>query len=216
MLAPGRNDWAGCMEGRRRVYRISSVVLSGGRSSRLKTNKAFLKVKGQPLMERIIDTLRQLSEEIIIVANEVDKYEELEATVVSDAYPGKGSLGGIFTGVKVASNPHALVVACDMPFLNVSLLRHMQSVAASYDVVMPRIGRLTEALHAIYSKNCLPLMEQQLQKGDLRIVHFLPHVRVRYVEKEEIEVFDPEHLSFFNINTEADLEKAREIWSQAD
>jgi molybdopterin-guanine dinucleotide biosynthesis protein A len=158
--------------------------------------------------------VRQLSEEVIIVGNEVDKYEELEAIVMTDVYPGKGALGGIYSGVKRASNTRSLVVACDMPFLNMSLLRYMEALAASYDVVIPRMGQQTEALHAIYSKGCLPFVERQLRRGDLRIIHFFPRVRVRYVEQEEIEIFDPQYLSFFNINTEADLEEAREIWSR--
>lgn len=195
---------------------ITSVVLAGGDSSRLGIDKAFLEVQGESLIERIIATLRELSEEIIIVANDVDKYEGLDAVVVSDVYPGKGSLGGIHSGVKRASNSLSLVVACDMPFLNPSLLRYMHTVAASYDVVIPRVGRNTEALHAIYSKNCLSPIERQLHSMDLRIVHFFPQVRVRYVEQEEIDAFDPRHLSFFNINTEADLEKARQACARAD
>ena len=204
------------MAKRRRINPISSIVLAGGESSRLGRDKAFLEVKGQFLIESIIERLRQLSQEVIIVANETDRYEEFEATLVSDVYPGKGALGGIYSGVMRASNSHSLVVACDMPFLNLSLLRYMQTLAASYDVVIPRIDHLREALHAIYAKDCLPFMEEQLQQGDLRIIHFFPHVRVRYVEQQEIEIFDPQHLSFFNINTQGDLEKAREIWSQED
>jgi len=204
------------MAKRRRINPISSIVLAGGESSRLGRDKAFLEVKGQFLIESIIERLRQLSQEVIIVANETDRYEEFEATLVSDVYPGKGALGGIYSGVMRASNSYSLVVACDMPFLNLSLLRYMQTLAASYDVVIPRIGHLREALHAIYAKDCLPFMEEQLQQGDLRIIHFFPHVRVRYVEQEEIEVFDPQHLSFFNINTQGDLERAMEIWSQED
>jgi len=199
---------------RRRCIPITSIVLAGGRSLRLGREKAFLEVKGQFLIERIIGRLQKLSEEIIIVSDEAHRYEGFEATVVSDVYPGKGSLGGIYSGLRKASNPYALVVACDMPFLNLPLVRYMQTLAASYDVVIPRIGQHTEALHAIYSRNCLPFMEEQLQKGDLKIIRFFPQVRVRYVEQDEIEVFDAQHLSFFNINTEADLEKAREIWSQ--
>lgn len=204
------------MAKRRRINPISSIVLAGGESSRLGRDKAFLEVKGQFLIESIIERLRQLSQEVIIVANETDRYEEFEATLVSDVYPGKGALGGIYSGVMRASNSYSLVVACDMPFLNLSLLRYMQTLAVSYDVVIPRIGHLREALHAIYAKDCLPFMEEQLQQGDLRIIHFFPHVRVRYVEQEELEVFDPQHLSFFNINTQGDLERAMEIWSQED
>jgi molybdopterin-guanine dinucleotide biosynthesis protein A len=192
---------------------ISAVILAGGRSTRLGQDKAFLKVNGQTLIERLIDRLAQLSEEIIIVTNDVDQYEHLEATVISDLVPGKAALGGLHSGLRAASNPHSLVVACDMPFLNLSLLRYMQGFVASYDVVVPRVGEFAEALHAIYAKSCLPYIERQLRSGDLQISHFFPTVRVRYVEQQEIETFDPDHLSFFNINSQEDLEKAREIWN---
>jgi molybdopterin-guanine dinucleotide biosynthesis protein A len=191
---------------------VTSIVLAGGQSTRLGRDKALLEVDGQFLIERILRKLSQISEEILIVANELDRYEQFEGIVIGDVYPGKGALGGIFSGLRRASNHHSLVVACDMPFLNVSLLRYMQGLAAGYDVVIPRIEGLTEALHAIYSKNCLPFIERQLQSGDLRIVHFFPHVRVRYVDREEMETFDPEHLSFFNINSREDLDRARSIW----
>jgi molybdopterin-guanine dinucleotide biosynthesis protein A len=187
----------------------SAVVLAGGSSSRLGQDKAFLSLEGLSLIERIIETLSQLSDEVIIVTNEVDKYEQFEALVVSDVYPGKGALGGIYSGLKAATRSYSLVVACDMPFLNLSLLRYMQGLVSGYDVVIPRTGKLTEALHAFYSRNCLPLIQQQLLADDLRITHFFPRVRVRYVDRQEIEVFDPQHLSFFNINSQADLEKAR-------
>ncbi len=188
----------------------SAVVLAGGSSSRLGQDKAFLLVDGQLLIERIIQTLSQLSDEVIIVANDVDRYEQFDALVVSDVYPGKGALGGIYSGLRAATRSRGLVVACDMPFLNLSLLRYMQGLASRYDVVIPRRGQLTEALHAFYSCNCLPFIEAQLLAGDLRIIHFFSQVRVRYVDREEVEVFDPQHLSFFNINSQADLEKARE------
>jgi molybdopterin-guanine dinucleotide biosynthesis protein A len=195
---------------------ISAVILAGGRSTRLGQDKAFLKVNGQILVERLIDRLAQLSEETIIVTNDVDKYEHLEATVIADLVPGKAALGGLYSGLRTASNAHSLVVACDMPFLNLSLLRYMQGFAGSYDVVIPRVGEFAEALHAIYAKRCLPYIEHQLQSRDLQISHFFPAVRVRYVEQEEIEIFDPDHLSFFNINSQEDLDKAREIWSKEE
>lgn len=195
---------------------ISAVILAGGRSTRLGQDKAFLKVNGQSLVERIIDRLAQLSEEIIIVTNDVDRYEHLEATVVTDVVPGKAALGGLHSGLQSASNPHSLVVACDMPFLNLSLLRYMQGFVGSCDVVIPRVGEFAEALHAFYSKSCLPYIEKQLQSGDLQVSHFFPAMRVRYVEQEEIETFDPDHLSFFNINSQEDLERAREIWSSQE
>jgi molybdopterin-guanine dinucleotide biosynthesis protein A len=200
------------MEKETQVGPMSAVILAGGRSTRLGQNKAFLEINGESLIERIVDRVGQICEEIIIVTNEVDEYEHLEATVIPDVLPGKGALGGIYSGLQAASNLHSLVVACDMPFLNLALLRYMQGFAATYDVVMPRVRQFTEALHAIYSKSCLPHIERRLQAGDLQITHFLSDVRVGYVEQEEIEVFDPDHLSFFNINSQVDLQKACEIW----
>lgn len=201
------------MTGGRSLNQTSAVVLAGGRSSRLGQDKAFLKINGQFLMERILEKLAQLSDELIVVTNEPDKYDQFEAVIVGDAFPGKGALGGIYSGVRAATRSHSLVVACDMPFLNLSLLRYMQGLASQHDVVIPRVGELTEALHAIYSRNCLPFVEEHLKAGDLSIVSFFPRVRVRYVEREEMDIFDPEHLSLFNINNQVDLDKARQLWS---
>ncbi len=204
------------MDPNRSLSPNSAVILAGGRSSRLGQDKAFLEVNGQLLIERVIERLAQLVDEVIIVANDVDRCADLEALVISDVYPGKGALGGIYSGLRAVTGRHSIVVACDLPFLNVSLLRYMQELATRYDVVIPRMGKLTEALHAVYSRGCLPFIEQQLRAGDLRIIRFFPHVRVRYVDQDEMEVFDPEHLSFFNINSQADLDVAKDIWSQEE
>jgi molybdopterin-guanine dinucleotide biosynthesis protein A len=201
------------MTERRNLSPTSAVVLAGGRSSRLGQDKAFLRINGQFLIERILEKLAQVSDEVIVVANDIEKYEQFEAVVVGDVFPGKGALGGIYSGLRAATRDRSLVVACDMPFLNLSLLQYMQGLAPRYDVVIPRLGRLMEAVHAVYSRNCLPFIEKQLQAGDLRIVSFFPQVRVRYVDDDEMDIFDPKHLSFFNINSQADLDKARELWS---
>jgi molybdopterin-guanine dinucleotide biosynthesis protein A len=159
------------------------------------------------------------------VANIPHKYEVLGATMVSDVRPGQGALGGIYSGLLAVSHFHSLVVACDMPFLNLNLLRYMALLAPGYDVVIPRVTARTfsshrplseepvtakeehlHPLHAIYSKRCLGPIEELL-----RIIAFFPQVRVRYVEQEEIDPFDPQHFSLFNINTSADMERAKAV-----
>jgi molybdopterin-guanine dinucleotide biosynthesis protein A len=128
---------------------------------------------------------------------------------VVDLYPETGSLIGIYTGLVHSSNFLNLVVACDMPFLNLELLRYMIKVAPGFDVVVPGIGDKMEPLHAVYSKNCIKPMEDLIKQGNLKVTGFFDSVKVRYVGEEELNRFDPEHLSFFNINTEADLKRAR-------
>jgi molybdenum cofactor guanylyltransferase len=188
----------------------------------------------------VIERVKPLCSQIIIVANDAEAYAQFGYRIVGDVYPGKGTLGGIFSGLQAVHEPSALTVACDMPFLNGALLRYLISLAPQYDVVIPhahdRSGRAPRSprgdnpagdlapranrpiakeidlhpMHAVYSKNCLPAIEEQLRGDDLRLIGFLDSVRVRVVEPEEIDRFDPQHLSFFNANTPEDLEIARQ------
>jgi len=201
-----------------RVSDMTSIVLAGGRSSRLGKEKHAVVVAEKSLIERTIGHLRPLSSEILIVISKRQSRSSFssyaEAKTVVDLYPGKSSLGGIYTGLAYSTSFHNLVVACDMPFLNLDLLRYMIDLSPDFDVVIPRIGELWEPLHAVYTKNCLLPMERLLKAGNLKVTDFLDSVRVRHVDEDEIDRFDPEHLSFFNINTQADLERARMLASQ--
>jgi molybdopterin-guanine dinucleotide biosynthesis protein A len=190
---------------------ISCIVLAGGGGKRLGTDKAFLEIGGRVLIEGIVEKMARIGDEVIIVTNSPQKYRYLEVWLVADVYPGRGALGGIYSGLKAARSHHSLVVACDMPFLDLRLLRYMILLSPGQDVVIPRVEGLTEPLHAIYSKRCLQPIARVLAAGDLKIIDFFTEVRVRYVEEQEIKLFDPQCLSFFNINTPADLEKARSL-----
>ena len=103
-----------------------------------------------------------------------------------------------------------------MPFLNKALLGYMTRVAAGFDVVMPRLGTMVEPLHAVYTKACLPPIEQMIKQGRLSVNRLLELIRVRYIDRDWINRFDPHLLSFFNINTEADLETARKLVGKGD
>lgn len=195
---------------------VSVVVLAGGQSRRLGRDKAFLLVDGQPLLTWMVHRLTALSDDLIVVANDRARYEALAlpARLVSDERPGVGSLMGIYSGLKAACYPHALVVACDMPLLNATLLRYMMPLAQGYDVVIPRMGGFLEPLHAIYGRTCLPAMERLLEQGQRQIIAFLGEVKVRYVEEHEIDRFDPLHLSFFNVNTAADWRRVQQLLAE--
>ena len=199
---------------------ITSIILAGGRSSRLGREKLAEVIAGKSLTERAISSLSSLSQEILIVVSQqqarssLSLYTYAEAKTVVDLYSGRGSLIGIYTGLVHSANFLNLVVACDMPFLNLDLLRYMVNISPGFDVVIPRIGDQMEPLHAVYSRNCIGPMEKQIKQGNLKITGFFDSLKVKYVGKEELDRFDPERLSFFNINTEADLKKARVLASQ--
>jgi molybdopterin-guanine dinucleotide biosynthesis protein A len=190
---------------------MTSIVLAGGKSLRLGRNKALEEIGGRRLIERVIERLARLGNDIIVVTSSRSQLPDLGVKMVTDSYPGRGNLVGMYSGLKEVSSQHALVVGCDMPLLNVALLRHLTELSTGFDVVIPRVGDELEPLHAVYSKNCLAPIEATLGEGKLRISDFFSAVRVRYVESVEIDRFDPRHLSFFNINSEADLERAQAL-----
>ena len=185
---------------------------------RLGRNKILETLGGKTLIERVVECLDPISDQVIIATVPGQRLPRFHRQVetVFDAYPGKGSLGGLYSGLQAARSFHSLVVAADMPFLNQSLLSYMMEVSSDFDVVAPRLGAFVEPLHAIYSKHCLEAVEAQLRSGQLNIIGFFSEIKVRYLEEAELDRFDPEHLSFFNINTKADLEKAKELVAQQD
>ena len=191
---------------------MASVVLAGGRGFRLGRENALEKLGKETLLERVINCLSLLGDKILIVIAQGQSYPPLSpAEIVVDLYPDKGALGGIYTGLSASKSPYSLVVACDMPFLNLALLRYLIGLSPNFDAVVPRVKGEVEPLHAVYSRNCLVPIQKQIEQGNLKIRDFLSQVRVRYVEEEEINRFDPQHLSFFNINTQADLKRAKAL-----
>jgi len=189
--------------------KVSAAVLAGGKSQRLGLDKSLLKINGEWLLERILLQLATLSDDLLVIANKKPEFGQLPARVIPDIYPGSGPLGGIYAGLQAIRYERGLFVACDMPLLNLELLRYMILLAADFDVVIPRLEGNVEPLHAVYSKACLPPIMKALESGERRVVSFFPYVRIRYVDQDEIDLFDPQHLSFFNINTPEDLDIAR-------
>ena len=199
---------------------ISCIVLAGGKGLRLGRDKTLETFSNTSLLERVVSNLRLFNSDIIIVTATKQSLPQFisypKLRIVADIYPGKGVLGGIYTGLVASDSLYNLVVACDMPFLKQALLRYMVRLAEGFDLVLPRLGDMIEPLHAIYSKNCLAAIENLLRGDNLKVTELFTLVKVRYVEAEEINQFDPKHLSFFNINTEADLKTAQELAGKGD
>ena len=183
-------------------------------------DKVVETLDNKSLLQWVVSRLSSFNRDIILVTAKGQSFPQLtgypKLKIAADIYPGKGSLGGIYTGLAVSESFHNLVVAGDMPFLNRDLLTYMMQLSADFDVVIPRLGNEVEPLHAVYSKGCLAPIEYLFKQDNLKIIDFFPSVKVRYIEAEEIDKFDSKHLSFFNINTEKDLETARELAAGED
>lgn len=187
------------------------AVLAGGKSRRFGRNKAVEQFHGERLIERQVRTLRCLFPEVMIVSNTPELYLDLDVTIVQDLIPERGPLGGIYTGLLFAQGKSIFVTACDMPFLQLPVLRRMVELFPGHDVVVPRLGDYLEPLHGIYSPRCLPHIRRMLDREELQIIRLFPSVKIAYLSKEEIGRLDPTGLSFFNINTPEDLAKAKQL-----
>ena len=193
---------------------MTSIILAGGKSLRLGRNKALQVIEGKSLVQWVVDRLAILSTEIVIATAHGEAIPCSSAArikTVADIYPGKGPLVGIYSGLIASSNSRAIVVGCDTPFLSVSLLEYMTQGCSTFDVIVPRIKNKLEPLCAVYSKNCSVPIQGLLEQDELRIRKLFSMVKVKYIGEDEINSFDPEHLSFFNINSQADLDRARKL-----
>lgn len=187
---------------------ITAVIIAGGKSRRFGTDKALYPFEGRPLIEHAAAVLRRIFTHVIISTNDIAKFSYLGLPCFADTIPGIGPLGGIYTALSTARTHYIFTAACDMPNLNEGLIRDMASLAHSYDIVIPRTKDGYEALHAIYSRACLPHIQRTIEAGRRRIVDFFEDVSIRHIEEDEIRQFGDPSRIFFNINYSDDLRRA--------
>ena len=199
-------------------FSTTGIVIAGGRGTRFGKNKALIVINKKTLIELVIEKLNEFVEKVIIVTS-AGQYENIAGTginkenIVLDIIPGKAAMGGVYTGLVSSNSLYSLVVACDMPLLNINLLKYMIKLAPGHDAIMPRIGEYIEPLHAVYSKSCLLPIKQLIESGDLSMHSLAKVINVKYIETSEIEKYDPEHLSMFNINTVDDMGRVEKVLS---
>ncbi|MGP8153774.1 MAG: molybdenum cofactor guanylyltransferase [Smithella sp.] len=186
---------------------ISGIILAGGKNSRMGVNKAFLEVDGIHLIEKTLNIYRQIFNEIIIVTNDPLAYVEFaDAAIVTDIYKCMGPLGGLYTGLFYAKNSYAFVSACDMPFLNKDFIFYLINQTGKYDIVVPELPEGFQALHAVYSRNCLFAMKRMIDTAaELKITGFYKEVRILCITEEKIKPFEKDGRIFLNLNTPEEL-----------
>ncbi len=195
---------------------VTGVLLAGGKSRRMGEDKRYLVVGGETLLERGLGVLRSVFQEVLVVIAQDSPPVGVDARVVRDLVPECGSLGGLYTGLMQATTPCIFVVACDMPFLEEAVIAEFTRRRATADIVMAKLAARLHPMHALYGKQCLPVLEQMIQARQLKIQELVSHtsLRVQYVTETDLLTIDPSGRSFQNVNTPADLEAARSLLAQ--
>ena len=192
--------------------RVTGVIQAGGRSTRMGGEpKALLELGGKRIIERVVDAVGSVLDDLLVVTNTPERYAFLGLPMVPDAFPDGGALGGIYTGLRAAGGDAAFTVACDMPFLHPAIVRLVVERAGEADVVIPRTGDQLETMHAVYGKGCLGPMQARLRAGALKIVGFFPDVHVVELDAAGIARHRPPEVAFMNVNTPAELARARAL-----
>jgi molybdopterin-guanine dinucleotide biosynthesis protein A len=184
------------------VQDISGVILAGGAGKRFKgITKANLVIDGKTIISRISETINDIFNEIIIVTNTPDEFNNFsQYRIVEDHYKGRGPLGGIHAALRASENDSVFIFAADMPFLDKKLINSQISyyLANICDALVPEINNNIEPLHAIYHKTVLKVLEDYLSGSHDNAVHrFLKKLNVSYLKIEESE---ESYRAFTNIN----------------
>ncbi|HVO68227.1 MAG TPA: molybdenum cofactor guanylyltransferase [Syntrophales bacterium] len=186
---------------------MTGIILTGGKNTRMGTNKAFLDIRGERLIDRTVGIFKDLFQEVILSTNSPLDYLDHDCVIVTDIIKDKGALGGIYTGLFFASHEHAFVSACDMPFLNKSFIKYMVEHCGNNDIIVPKPSDGQQPLHAIYSRRCLPAIKRLIDRDQLKITGFYRGLKTLEIPEDVIKSYDPEGKMFINVNTREDLEK---------
>jgi len=177
-------------------------------------DKALKTFLGRPLIQRVVERLSPIADELIVTTNRPDDYRFLDLPLFSDLKPDRGALGGLYTAIASASNPIVAVVACDMPFTSPTLLEAARKILTdeNVDVVIAKSEEGYEPLHAVYrTETCQSAIAAAIDADQWKVIAWFPQVKVRVLTSEEIKRYDRSGLAFWNVNTPEEFAQAEKI-----
>ena len=193
---------------------LTVCIQAGGQSSRMGEDKALKTFLGRPLIQRVVDRLSSIADQLIVTTNQPENYYFLNLPLFPDLKPGRGALGGLYTAIASASQPLVAVVACDMPFASPTFFEAATKLMLeqAVDVVIAKSEEGYEPLHALYRPaTCLPAIEDAIEADQWKVIAWFPQVKVRLLTPEEIRRYDPTGLAFWNVNTPEEFAEAEKI-----
>ena len=198
---------------------LTICIQAGGQSSRMGEDKALKPFLGRPLVQRVVERLSPIADEVIVTTNRRDDYQFLNLRLFPDLKPGRGALGGLYTAIASAAHPIVAVVACDMPFASATLIEGMTRILVKneVDVVIAKSEEGYEPIHAVYRREtCLPAIEAAIEADQWKVIAWFPQVKVHTLTVQDVRPYDPSGLAFWNVNTPEEFIEAEQIASRTD
>jgi molybdopterin-guanine dinucleotide biosynthesis protein A len=203
---------------------LSIVIQAGGQSARMGEDKALKPFLGHPLIQRVIERLSPLADEMLVTTNRPDDYAFLNAStspaqrirLVPDLVAGRGALGGLYTALASANGDMVAVVACDMPFASPSLIEAATRLMVNEDadVVIAKTAEGHEPFHAVYRRaTCVPAIRSAIEADKWKVIAWFPAVKVHELSPDEVRKYDPSGLCFWNVNTPEEFAEAERLAS---
>jgi molybdopterin-guanine dinucleotide biosynthesis protein A len=189
----------------------SGVILAGGKSSRMKFNKAFAEIGGRRVIDIIIQKFNGVFDETIIISNDPDEYAAMGLPVYTDIYPRLGPISGIHAALSYAACETVFVLGCDMPFMSMDLVKFMLELLDGHDSVIPELDGFLQPISAVYKKTCLPVMTNCLEQQLLKLVLVFKELDAVRLYESDMKRFGEVRDMFINVNDERALNLARSI-----
>lgn len=192
----------------------TGIILTGGLNTRMNgINKSFLKIGDQYYIDRIAEIISRHLAKCMVVCRDSRPYQNMPLPIVKDILKDRSPLTGIHAGLVAMHSQYAFCISCDLPLLHAGVVGLLlESIEDGFDVIVPASGTYFQPLCAVYSKRCAPVIEAQLEKGDMKVDHLYQNLKIKKISYNIIRKVDPDLLSFFNVNTADEVEKAEQLY----
>ncbi|MGI5911502.1 MAG: molybdenum cofactor guanylyltransferase [Syntrophomonadaceae bacterium] len=185
--------------------------MAGGKSTRMKFNKAFARIAGKACIEIIIDKFKTYFKETIIISNEPELFINYNLPIYKDIYPNRGPVGGIHSALVNASYDKIFILGCDVPFMDMNLVNYMLTRLQGHDSVIPEVNFFLQPLAAAYSRSCLPVFSDCVNNGKLKLTRIFCELDTLVIKENELNKYGAVRDLFFNVNDPQALKQAEDI-----
>ncbi len=197
------------------IKHITGIILCGGKSSRMLTNKALLKLNGRTVIEIIAEKMKGIFPEVLISTNGIDDYKFLNLPLIKDIFTHKGPLAGIHSALKYSSTENNFIISCDMPLVSSELVNFIASYKSDKSIILPEANGKVQQLCGTYSKSVLSTIEKVISDSEKN--KNIKGSVFDLIERTSADLIDVETLPFYNknfflnMNTPDDYEQIKKI-----